>query len=165
MLTIFLILTHATALCDGGAVLFRKESGPLAVAVFASPEPLAVGTSDISVLLQNRKSLQPVLDAEVSLSLCESIRAHPTHGLAQNKLLYAALVTLTNPGNCQIAVAILWNGEWTHVTNTADVGPARAMVTSYWTWIALPPLLIVGFIIRERLILRKEKRLSDARIS
>ncbi len=59
------------------------------------------------------------------------IRVHPTHELAQDKLLYAAPVTLTDSGNWQIAVTILSNGEWTHVTGTVDVAPARPMVTSY----------------------------------
>ena len=161
LLPVAMILAQATALADGGAVQLRKEAGPFMITVFTSPAPLSAGPVDISLLLQNRNGLEPVLDATVSLILRDAsgaeIRARPTREQAQNKLLYAAPVTLAESGNWQLGVTILRNGERTGVTGTIDVAPAPKMAASYWSYIAFPPLMIVAFVARERLIRRRRK--------
>jgi hypothetical protein len=88
------ILVQATAWADGGTVQLRQQSGDLLITVFTSPGPLSVGTVDISLLLQNRDGLEPVLDAKVSLILREDdstleLQVQPTREQARNKLLYA----------------------------------------------------------------------------
>ena len=80
-----------------------------------------------------------------------------TREQAQNKLLYAAPVTLAKSGKWQVAITILRNGERTDATGTIDVAPAPEMAASYWSYIAFPPLMIVVFVVRERLIRRKAK--------
>jgi hypothetical protein len=157
-----IFLAHASALADGGAVQFRKEAGPFMITVFTAPAPLSAGPVDISLLLQNRNGLEPVLDAGVSLILRSEasgaeIEAGPTRERAQNKLLYAAPVALAESGKWQINVSILRNGERTEATGTINVAPAAEERTSYWGYIAFPPLTIVLFVIRERLLLRKAK--------
>jgi hypothetical protein len=157
-----LFLAQATALADGGTVQLRTEAGAFVITVFTSPAPLTAGPVDISLLVQNRDGLQPVLDANVSLMLRAQasgteIQAKASRQKAQNKLLFAAPVTLAESGKWQIAVTILRNGERTAATGTIDVAPPREMVDSYWGYVALPPFLIVVFVVRERLILRKEK--------
>jgi predicted anti-sigma-YlaC factor YlaD len=69
LLPVLMILTQAVAFADGGAVQFRQEAGGFAITVFTSPAPLSAGAVDISLLLQNRNGLEPVLDASVSLLL------------------------------------------------------------------------------------------------
>jgi hypothetical protein len=155
-------LAQATALADGGAVQLRTEAGAFVITVFTSPAPLSAGPVDISLLIQNREGLEPVLDADVSLALRAQpshteIRAQASRQKAQNKLLYAAPVTLAESGKWQIAVTILRHGERTAATGTIDVAPTREMVASYWGYVAFPPFMIVAFVVRERLILRKEK--------
>src|SRR6202162_1498789 len=108
-----IILAQATALADGGTVQLRKEAGPFMITVFSAPAPLSAGPVDISLLLQNRNGLEPVLDARVSLILRSEasgaeIQARPTRERAQNKLLYAAPVTLAESGKWQLAGTILW---------------------------------------------------------
>ena len=103
-----------------------------------------------------------MLDANVSLLLRAQasgteLRTCASREQAQNKLLYAAPVTLAESGKWQIAVTILRNGERTAATGTIDVAPTREMVASYWGYVAFPPFMIVAFVVRERLILRKEK--------
>jgi hypothetical protein len=162
LLPVVIILAQATAFADGGTVQLRKEAGALVITVFTSPAPLSAGPADISLLLQNRNGLEPVLDANVSLILRSAasgaeIRAQATREHAQNKLLYAGLVTLAEPGKWQLAVTILRNGERTDATGTIDVAPAPEMAASYWSYIAFPPLMIVAFVVRERLIRRRPK--------
>lgn len=155
-------LALATALADGGTVQFRTEAGAFAITVFASPAPLSAGPIDISLLVQNRDGLEPVLDANVSLLLRPlasgtELRTPASRDQARNKLLYAAPVTLAESGKWQIDVTILRNGERTDATGTIDVAPTREMVASYWGYVAFPPFMIVAFVVREGLIWRKEK--------
>jgi hypothetical protein len=162
LLPFVMILAQSTAFADGGTVQLRKEAGALVITVFTSPAPLSAGPADISLLLQNRNGLEPVLDANVSLILRSAasrteIRTRATREQAQNKLLYAAPVTLTEPGQWQLAVTILRNGELTEAAGTIDVAPAPEMTASHWGYLAFPPLMIVAFVVRERLIRRKSK--------
>ncbi|MEI9975838.1 MAG: hypothetical protein WDO73_29525 [Ignavibacteriota bacterium] len=60
-----LILIQSTALADGGTVQFRSEAGPYVITLFTTPTPLTAGPIDISLLLQDRDGLTPVLDADV----------------------------------------------------------------------------------------------------
>jgi len=156
-----IILAQAAALADGGTVQLRKEAGAFVITVFTSPAPLSAGPVDISLLLQNRNGLEPVLDATVSLILRDpsgaEIRARLTREQAQNKLLYAAPMTFGTSGKSQLDIKILRNGERTGATGTIDVAPAPEMAASYWSYIAFPPLMIVAFVVRELLIRRKAK--------
>jgi hypothetical protein len=151
------ILAQAAAWADGGTVLLRQEAGDLVITVFASPSPLSVGPVDISLLIQDRNGLEPALGADVSLLLRNDdsgveLQARPTREQARNKLLYAAPVTFSEPGKWQIAVTVRRNGEETNAAGTLDVAPAPGKSASYAAYIAFPPVMIVLFVIRERLI-------------
>jgi len=163
LLPIVMTLAQATALADGGTVQLRKEAGAFVITVFTSPAPLSSGPADISLLLQNRNGPEPVLDANVSLVLrsdasSDEISVRPTRQQAQNKLLYAGPVTLSESGKWQLAVTILRNGERTDATGTIDVAPAAKMAAATWGYIAFPPLTITLFVVRERLIRRRRNR-------
>src|SRR5258708_32074532 len=130
------ILAQAVAWADGGTLLLRSEVGDLVISVFASPSPLSVGPIDISLLLQNRDGLEPVLDANVSLVLRADdsgieFQARPTREQARNKLLYAAPVMLSKQGKCQIAVTVMRNGKETDAVGILEVAPVHARASSY----------------------------------
>ena len=151
-----------TAFANGSTVQWRKQAGSLLITVFTTPAPLSAGPVVISLLVQNRNGLEPVLDANVSLLLRADasggeVQARPTREQAQNKLLYAAPVTLANSGTWQLAVTILRNGERTDATGIIDVAPAPVMAASYWGYIAFPPLIVVAFVVRKGLVRRKPK--------
>ena len=141
----------------------RQESGDLVITVFTSPGPLSVGPVDISLLLQNRDGLEPVLDANVSLVLRADdsgieFQARPTREQARNKLLYAAPVMLSKQGKCQIAVTVMRNGKETDAVGILEVAPVHDRASSYAGYIAFPPVMIVLFMVRERLIRRRSQR-------
>ncbi len=154
------ILAQTTTFADGGMVRLHREAGDLAITVFTSPTPLAAGPVDISVLLQNRNGLQPVLDAEVFLFLRESstgteLQCHPTRQNAQNKLLYASPLVFSGPGKWELTVTVERNGQLIGVGGLLDVAPAPGKKASYGAYIAFPPAIIALFAVRERLIRRK----------
>ena len=162
LLTFVAILAPARLFADGGTVQLRKEAGALLITVFTSPSPLSAGPADFSLLLQTRNGLEPVLDADVSMRLRTDasdteIQARPTRQQAQNKLLYAAPVTLSESGKWRLALTIFRNGERTDATGTIDVAPAPEKALSYWSYIAFPPVMIALFVVRERLISRKAR--------
>jgi len=154
------MLAQAAALADGGAVLWRRDAGGLVITVFASPAPLIAGPVDISLLLQGKDGLEPVLDATISLQFRADasdaeLQARPTREQAQNKLLYATPVTLPEPGKWELTVSVLRNGRPTDATGTIEVAPAPQTAPSYWSYIAFPPFVIVAFVVRERLLRRR----------
>jgi hypothetical protein len=162
LLTFVAILAPARLFADGGTVQLRKEAGALLITVFTSPSPLSAGPADVSLLVQKRNGLVPVLDADVSMRLWTDasdteIQARATRQQAQNKLLYAAPVTLSESGKWRLALTIFRNGERTDAAGTIDVAPAPEKALSYWSYIAFPPLMIALFVVRERLISRKAK--------
>jgi hypothetical protein len=55
----------------------------------------------------------------------------------------------------RLAVELVRNGERTKATGTIDVARTTEVADSHWSLIAIPPLIVVPFVARERLILRK----------
>src|SRR5258705_9578992 len=151
LLPILLILAQATALADGGAVQLRKEVGDLVITVFTSPSPLSVGLVDISVVLQSRTGLEPVLDANVFVFLREKVsgtefQAHPTREQARNKLLYATPVIFSKQGKWEITIAVGRNGKETAASGTLEVVSATGKAVSYAGFLAFPPVIIGLFV-------------------
>jgi hypothetical protein len=162
LLSMLVIVAHETAWADGGTVQLRKETGGLVITVFTSPSPLSVGPVDISLLLQNQDGLDPVLDANVHLILHDEashieFHALPTRAQARNKLLYATPVMFVSPGKWKMGVLIERHGKEIGTDGYLDVAPPHAKV-SYAGYIAFPPVMIVLFVIRERLIRRRARR-------
>jgi hypothetical protein len=162
-LPILLILAQATAWADGGTVQLRKEAGDLVITVFTSPSPLSAGPVDISLLLQNRNGLEPILDATVSLVLVHAgsnieFHARPSREQARNKLLYAAPVMLSKRGQWGISITVLRKGKTVAAAGTLEVAPAPGGAVSLAGFLAFPPIMIVLFIVRERLLRRRSRR-------
>ena len=70
ILILFLVvLPPAKLQADGGVIVLKQEQGAYVVTVFAEPVPLRAGPVDLSVLVQDKETLAPVLDADVSVKL------------------------------------------------------------------------------------------------
>ena len=163
LLPILLILAQATVWADGGTVQLRKEAGDLVITVFTSPSPLSVGPMDISLLLQNRNGLDPVLDASVSLVLVHAdsnieFHARPSREQARNKLLYAAPVIFSRPGKWRMSITIRRNEKEVAAAGTLDVAPSPGRELSLAGFLAFPPIMIMLFVVRERLLRRRSRR-------
>jgi hypothetical protein len=164
---ILAVLARSTLFGDGGTLQFRGETPELSVTVFTSPALLSAGPADISVLLQKHETLEPVLDAEVSIVMRAvasgtEVRVRATREQAQNKLLYAAPLTLGESGTWRIKVGILRLGaksEKSEILGTIRVAPNRQKLETYWGYLAFPPLTVLLFTVREWL-LRRDKPTS-----
>jgi hypothetical protein len=143
---IFLLLFCTLALADGGKVLLRQESGLFAITVFLT-------ASDMSVLVQDRITLQPVLDAEVVIRIGDTwVKA--THENAQNKLLYAAALPAGETGESNFTVDV---NHGTTASGTLNIAPAAPMLATNWEYVAVPPVFILLFAIREWLVRRRRR--------
>jgi hypothetical protein len=155
---LFLALT-AVVFGDGGAVVLRRESGPFLITAFVSPGAPRAGIVDLSVMVQYRDSLAPVLDAEVSLTFDEAPPILLTHDLAQNKLLYAAPVQLDRAGRWRLDVTVRRGPAGVSVSGEIDVAPALGAI-AYWRFLVLPPVAMAVFGMNQLL---KSRRLRSGR--
>jgi len=147
---------------DGGAVVLHRDAGPFVITVFASPAPLRAGPADLSVMIQRRDSLDPVLDAAVSLTVERNgagLTLAATRDQAQNKLLYAATVNLTEPGLRKYSVNVHHGAEDSELSGTLSVEPPQPKIDAYWGYFALPPLCIAIFVIHQ--LLARRQRLTS----
>jgi hypothetical protein len=158
------------ARADGGAVIAQETANDLTVTIFASPAPLRAGPADISVMLQDAKTGEPVLDRNVVVSVssldvsagaawvppCCSMESssavRATHANAQNKLLQSANVIVPTSGPVAVAVRI---DDSAPIVANLEARPPLPPAAAYWPYLALPPLAIGLFAINRRARHRK----------
>ena len=156
------LFAAAPAQGDGGLVRLSEEVGPFVVSVFTSPTPLRVGPADISVMVQDRITTQPILDAEVVVTLQpldqggSVVSATATRELATNKLLYAALPEIPSPSRWQFQVEVRRGAEVANVSCEVTVAPPASPLLSYWPYLVFPPVAICLFILHQWLKARTE---------
>ncbi len=147
---------------DGGEVLSRQESGPFVITVFAAPVPLRAGPIDLTVLVQTRDALEPVLDAEVSIRLdgASQMQAAASRSKAQNKLLYAAALHLPQPGEWKYTVSVHSVVGAAVISGGFQASQPAPPLASYAFYLAIPLVLIAIFVLHQWL---SQRDLRDAR--
>lgn len=98
---------------DGNVVRAQQISGPFRITVLTEPDPIPAGPCDVSVLVQDRDSGKPILDAPVSLAIGQpsfagdALAVTPatarTSGL---KLLESGRVNLPGEGSWTLTVLV-----------------------------------------------------------
>ena len=144
-----------TAFADGGAVVFSGESGPVRATLFVEPVPPRVGQFDLSLLLQDRASLEPIAAYGAMLTLTseavegdvEQIETVMDRGSATNALLQSALIETERAGRWQVTLVVDQVNRSAHEYSFSfplEVAPRRARFWDVAIWIALPliPLLL-----------------------
>ncbi len=114
---------------DDAVVRFQGTSGPFHVSVFGPRDPVEPGDCDISVLVQDAKSEQPILDADVDVSAHLTsqsegprIRANRQH--SSNKLLESATAQLPSCGCWDLSVLVRRAGDRATLSSTLQVTQA-----------------------------------------
>jgi hypothetical protein len=91
--------------------LSRREGG-YRVSVFTEPTPFRAGPVDISVLVQDASTGEPLPEAQVAVDLTsrdrpgKHIRCTATTAAASNKLFKAAVLDLVEQGWWEVVVAV-----------------------------------------------------------
>jgi hypothetical protein len=158
---------------DGGAIQFQGDAGPFHVTVFTLPPILSAGPVDVTVLVQDRSKLSPLLDASVTLDL--TAKASPVQGQdawsppscslnksvtltgvpaklnhGENRLLYGALVQIPSSGAWQLRANIKRANEAESVETLLKVNPPASPPLAYWQLFILPPLGVLGFLLNQK---------------
>jgi hypothetical protein len=146
---------------DGGALILQQRAGSFDFSVFATPSPLRAGRADFSVLVQDAKTQDVVLDGAIDLDFTrageEDIRAKATPGQATNKLLYAATVEIPRAGEWDLGARCRIRGEDSVLHGTVSVLPPEPPLLTYWPYFLVVPLAIFLFALNHWL---KSKRRS-----
>jgi hypothetical protein len=167
-----LLALSRMAWADGGAIQFQGDAGAFRVTVFTQPPILRAGFVDVTLLLQDRSNLNPLLDAKMTFDLTaqESSNVPQTEwmppacamtktvdlsnvparlGHGENRLLYGAVVQIPNSGHWQLKAHIQRDTERAELETLLDVKPALLPPLAYWHLFLLPPLGILGFVLHQ----------------
>ncbi len=105
---LFLGIWCAPACADGGSVRLSERKGGYRVTVFTAPSPFRAGPVDISVLVQDAVTGQPLPQARVTVRMTRigqpTLEYAATQEVATNKLLHAAQFELPAPGRWELEV-------------------------------------------------------------
>src|SRR4029077_2177515 len=95
---------------DGGTVRLSLMRSGYLITVFSSPSPFRAGPVDISVLVQDASTGEPVPQARVTVRMTkmglEPLEYPATHEVATNKLLHAAEFEIPTPGRWKLEVEV-----------------------------------------------------------
>jgi len=149
------LIRISSAFGDGGAVQFQQEAGPFLITLLTSPTPLRAGMVDFSVLVQSHEIRDPVLDAVVRLSLHNregtSIEGEATRQQAQNKLLYAVVLPVEKSGSWDVEISVSRGSDAVRTSGEIAILPPRSPLASYWVYLLIPPVVVILFIMNQRL--------------
>lgn len=162
------------AFADGGSVQLHSVSGPFDITLFAEPPLPRAGQVDFSVLIQDSKTGQPVLDAAVTLELTPiqvhqneqpawyppSCAAAPSadlarvpllHSGASNRLLYGALVEVPAAGVWHARTEVQRGDQRGVVEGTVDIAPPFPPIANYWPLFLFPVVGVGLYVLRARI--------------
>lgn len=150
-----------SAFADGGTVRASVQQRGLRVTVFTSPASPRVGPVDVSVLVQDAASGQPVAGVQVHVRAASrrdqasTIEALATTDNATNKLLNAAVLDVPEAGWWEFRIRVDGRGEPVEVTFDLEVGEALPGWVSWLGWVAWPVIVILLFATHQLLVRRK----------
>jgi len=174
---LFWLILSNVALADGGTIRLQTDTGSFHITVFTQPPILAAGPVDITVLVQNRKDLVPVMDATLALDLIplegtgekswmppscamsttpglSAIPARLNHG--ENRLLYGATVQIPHSGRWGLRIHLQRASETGTAETLLTVAPPTPPPLAYWHLFALPGVC-AGIFILHQIALRARK--------
>jgi hypothetical protein len=104
LISSFILHPSSFLRADGGAIRLSHQEGKYRITVFSAPTPLRAGLVDISVLIQETATGEPVSSAQVGIEVKKldmpryDMYQPASKEAATNKLYYAALFDLPEPG-------------------------------------------------------------------
>jgi hypothetical protein len=130
----------------------RQTAGPFVVSLFTTPEALAVGPADLSVMVEEQGSSTVLLDADVAVTLTPEdegsapVAAHLSHAHATNRLLEDAVVQLPHAGRWRAVLRVSEAGREASVATDLTVASYSARRGTAWLFAALPVGAIALFV-------------------
>jgi hypothetical protein len=149
---------------DGGTVRVSREQSGCRITVFSSPSPLRAGPVDISVLVQDARKGEPLLQARVTIRMTKIgepvLEYEATHEVASNKILYARQFEIPVPGRWHLEVRIEGLHGAGAVTCELEAAEPLPRWLEMWPWICAPALAIALFGIHQLMARRAMSKTS-----
>jgi hypothetical protein len=154
------------AWADGGTMLLHQEAGPFTLTLFAAPQPLQAGMADLSVMVQDRRSgevlLDPLIDLTVALDGAqETVRM--ARGQATNRLLQAGTVHFSRAGRWRLTLVVQRGNEVAKVSTECIVEPNGSRTLLVWFYVLLAVGVVVLFVIHQSLKLSQNRGVTYTR--
>jgi hypothetical protein len=150
------LLWATAAYGDGGTMLLHQDAGAFTVTLFAAPQPLRTGDADLSVMVQDRSSGEVLLDPTVAITVGTEQTVRLQRGEATNRLLQAATVHFSKPGEWRLAISVQRGSDSAQLSTECTVEPDRSRATLVWFYVLLPVGIILLFVIHQALKLRSQ---------
>ena len=137
---------------DDQALRLWKQSGSFSVAVFAPLGDLAAGATSFSILVQDQRTQEVLLDSAVQLSARPSDAMDGGASLnaasnrnSQNKLLQTAELDLPTAGEWILDVGVSRNSEIANLSLPLHVVKRESGLTDFWPYFLFPAFGMVLF--------------------
>ena len=163
---LMLVIGATAARADGGAMLLHQDAGAFTITLFGTPQPLHAGDADLSVMVQDRRNGEVLLDPVIDLTIVPQAasatlqKVRLSKGQATNRLLQASTVHFSAAGKWRLTLAVRRGNETAQLVTECTVEPDHSRVTLVWFYVLLPVAIIVLFVIHQVLQLRSEGKVS-----
>jgi hypothetical protein len=163
LISYFILHPSSFLRADGGTIRLSEQKGNYRITVFTSPAPLRAGPVDVSVLVQEAATGQPVSESRVAVSAVQqgspgvALHLPATKEAATNKLFYAAAFDLPEPGWYLLEVSIDGALGEAHIRCEVEAAEPLPRWRAVWPWVGWPFLAIVLFGIHQFLVRRRAR--------
>jgi hypothetical protein len=134
---------------DGGSLRLSGKRGGYQITVFTAPTPFRAGAVDISALVLDASTGDPVTDVRVNVRMTKSGRfalENPaTTAAATNKLFRAAQFELPEPGRWELQVQVEGSRGLAVIGGEVEAAEPLPRWQEMWPWICWPALAVALF--------------------
>ncbi|HEY7313150.1 MAG TPA: hypothetical protein VH643_27625 [Gemmataceae bacterium] len=160
LLAAALLHPRAAVIADGGTLRLSQRKQDYQITVFTSPTPLRSGPVDVSVLVQDAATGEPIPQVRVLVRAMP--RGHPGEGISQpatseaatNKLFRAAVFDLPEPGLWDMEIIIEESRGPVEIHFEMGAEEPLPRLGEMWPWIAWPAAAILFFGVHQWLVRR-----------
>lgn len=163
-----LLLLPSLAAADGGTIRLSEQKGNYRLTVFTAPTLVRAGPVDVSVLVQDASTGEPVSDVAITIEATRlgspALTSHrrATTEAATNKLYHAAIFDLPEPGRYTLAVSVAGARGEVQVHFELEAAAPLPPWLAMWAWVSWPALVILVFAIHQILVRRKSRRVTGS---
>jgi hypothetical protein len=152
----------APAIADGGSIRLSRKNGGYQITVFTAPTPFRAGAVDISALIQDATTGDPMTPVRVTVRMTKpgglALEYPATTDAATNKLFRAAQFELPEPGRWEMQVRVEGLHGIAVIGGEVEAAKPLPRWAEIWPWIGWPALVVALFSIHQALARRRTGR-------
>ncbi len=150
---LLLVAWCTLAAADGGTIRLSSRQSGYQITVFTAPTPFRAGPVDVSVLVQDSLTGEPLTGARVTVRMSKpgqlTLEYPATSAAATNKLFLAAQFELPEPGRWDMQVEVDGSQGLVVVSGEVEAAEPLPRWREIWPWFGWPALVIALFMIHQ----------------